>query len=165
MLRSGNVATPPEAAACDLPERRALGTLGSLPSASVTSPVKLVMTLPAESNTVTCTGGVIMLSFMASVRSEEHRLNSSHQISLHDALPIFDLIDAQVRERRHAARGGRLRPAGEARFGNTRVLAERECDVARKARHDVARRVEHGDLHRRRDHAVLHGVCRLYRKR
>src|SRR2546430_568143 len=67
MLRSGNVATPPEAAACDLPERRALGTLGSLPSASVTSPVKLVMTLPAESNTVTCTGGVIMLSFMASV--------------------------------------------------------------------------------------------------
>src|SRR5207245_10146774 len=67
MLRSGNVATPAEAAACDLPERRALGTLGSLSSASVTSPVKLVMTLPAESNTVTCTGGVIMLSFMASV--------------------------------------------------------------------------------------------------
>src|SRR6266571_2748901 len=67
MLRSGNVATPAEAAACDLPDRRALGTLGSLPSASVTSPVKLVMTLPAESNTVTCTGGWMMLSFMASV--------------------------------------------------------------------------------------------------
>src|SRR5213078_2053681 len=66
MLRSGNVATPAEAAASDLPERRALGTLGSLPSASVTSPVKLVMTLPAESNTVTCTGWM-MLSFMASV--------------------------------------------------------------------------------------------------
>src|SRR5438552_13196751 len=41
-----------------------------------------ILTLPAESNTVTCTGGVIMLSFMASVgctvnaslggRSEEH---------------------------------------------------------------------------------------------
>src|SRR2546426_5948849 len=82
MLRSGNVATPAEAAACDLPERRPLGTLGSLPSASVTSPVKLVTTLPAESNTVTCTGGWMMLSFMASVggavnaslveRSEEH---------------------------------------------------------------------------------------------
>src|SRR5439155_14246944 len=67
MLRSGNVATPAEAAACDLPERRALGTLGSLPSASVTSPVKLVMKLPAESNTVTCTGGWMMLCFMASV--------------------------------------------------------------------------------------------------
>src|SRR2546429_5035167 len=66
MLRSGNVATPAEAAASDLPERRALGTLGSLPSASVTTPVKLVMTLPAESNTVTCTGWM-MLSFMASV--------------------------------------------------------------------------------------------------
>src|SRR6266480_6854249 len=66
MLRSGNVATPAEVAACDRPERRALGTLGSLPSASVTSPVKLVTTLPAESNTVTCTGGM-MLSFTASL--------------------------------------------------------------------------------------------------
>ncbi len=67
MLRSGNVATPAEAAAGDRPERRALRTLGSLPSASVTSPVKLVTTLPTESNTVTCTGGWMMLSFMASV--------------------------------------------------------------------------------------------------
>src|SRR5207247_10642006 len=67
MLRSGNVATPAEVAACDRPERRALGTPGSLPSASVTSPVKLVTTLPAESNTVTCTGGWMMLSFTASL--------------------------------------------------------------------------------------------------
>src|SRR5690349_24533218 len=67
MLRSGNVATPPEVAACDRPERRALGTLGCLPSASVTAPVKLVTTLPAESNTVTCTGGWMMLSLMASL--------------------------------------------------------------------------------------------------
>src|SRR5258708_34986941 len=66
MLRSGNVATPAEAAAGDRPERRALRTLGSLPSASVTSPVKLVTTLPTESNTVTCTGGWVMLFFLAS---------------------------------------------------------------------------------------------------
>src|SRR5947209_19202974 len=69
MLRSENVATPAAAAAaaCDLPERRALRTPGSLPIARVTSPVKLVTTLPTESYTVTCTAGVIVLSFMASV--------------------------------------------------------------------------------------------------
>src|SRR5213076_2466390 len=54
-----------------------------------------------------------------------------------ERIAVADLIDAQVWERRHAGRGGRQRPAGEARFGNTRVLAERQCDVARKARHDV----------------------------
>jgi len=67
MLRSPNVATPADAAACDLPESRALRTPGSLPIARVTSPAKLVTTLPTESNTVTCTGGLMMLSFMASV--------------------------------------------------------------------------------------------------
>src|SRR6267143_3790532 len=67
MLRSENVATPADATACDLPERRALTIPGSLLIARVTSPVKLVTTLPADSNTVTCTGGLIMLSFMASV--------------------------------------------------------------------------------------------------
>src|SRR2546428_13651827 len=69
MLRSENVATPAAAAAaaCDLPEGRALRTPGPLPIARVTSPVKLVTTLPAESNTVTCTGGVITLPCMASV--------------------------------------------------------------------------------------------------
>src|SRR5882762_10180509 len=67
MLRSGNVATPADATACDLPERRALITPGSLAIARVTSPEKLVTTLPAESNTVTCTGGLMMLSFMASL--------------------------------------------------------------------------------------------------
>src|SRR5439155_13190851 len=44
MLTSENVATPAAAAACDLPERRALRTPGSLPIARVTSPVKLVTT-------------------------------------------------------------------------------------------------------------------------
>src|SRR3977135_2507201 len=69
MLRSENVATPADAGAttCDRPERRALMTPGSLLIARITSPVKLVTTLPAESNTVTCTGGLMMLSFMASV--------------------------------------------------------------------------------------------------
>src|SRR3982074_1690766 len=66
MLRSENVATPADATACDLPERRALITPGSLLMARVTAPVKVVTTLPAESNTVTCTGGLMMLSFMAS---------------------------------------------------------------------------------------------------
>src|SRR5438876_12339108 len=61
MLRSPNVATPADAAACDLPESRALRTPGSLPIARVTSPAKLVTTLPTESNTVTCTGGVMLL--------------------------------------------------------------------------------------------------------
>src|SRR3979411_424899 len=68
MLRPENVATPADAGAttCDLPERRALMTPGSLLIARSTSPAKRVAPRPAQSSAVTCTGGLMMLSFMAS---------------------------------------------------------------------------------------------------
>src|SRR5438105_8069709 len=59
------VATPFTAATSVVPVRRPPLTRPPLwPMATVTVPVKLVTTFPAESNAVTCTGGWMVLSFI-----------------------------------------------------------------------------------------------------
>jgi hypothetical protein len=66
ILKLAKVATPFTAAAAGEPARRPRLTTPALrPMATVTVPVKLVTTFPAESNAVTCTGGWMVLSFMA----------------------------------------------------------------------------------------------------
>src|SRR5256885_3162606 len=59
------VATPFTAATCGVPESRPPLTRPPLsPMATVTVPVKVATTVPAESNAVTCTGGRMVLSFI-----------------------------------------------------------------------------------------------------
>ena len=65
MRKLAKVAIPFTAATSVVPvSRPSPSTPPLLPMATFTLPVKLATTFPAESNTVTCTGGRIMLSFI-----------------------------------------------------------------------------------------------------